>query len=318
VSEPKLHHYVPRFHLERFTSEKGHVWTFDKSSGKVFAARPTGLAAESQFYRLPEFEGTSVDPLFLEKQFAQIESEASNITNCWLRQIEATGGAPAFDESQSPEQLVKALDQAPRVQVPDINREIMSQFIALQFFRTADSRELLKLVSEASGTYKERVSEDESRSLHAHLLCQLADGKGVVHDLAGRLKESVWMFARNHSSTPFETSDTPVLLKTPDNRKWLKGPGIFQKGMYVVYALTPTVVLYCKERTYWKSLARFDNFVSPVTITSEMAQHENSGHAGMSARFVFSCKNDFAAARSFVENPSNFPPLDELLEPNTE
>jgi hypothetical protein len=128
----------------------------------------------------------------------------------------------------------------------------------------------------------------------------------------------VWMFARNQSSTPFHTSDTPVLLKTPDNRQWLKGPGIFRPGMYAVYALTPTVVLYCKERTHWKGLAPFNDCVSPVAITPEMAEHENSGHAGMSARFVFSRANDFEAARSFVENPANFLSYDEICEAGSE
>src|SRR5947209_20048394 len=85
VSEPKLHHYVPRFHLERFTDARGRVWSFDKSTKRVFAAGPGAIAAESQFYKLPEFVGTAVDPLFLEKQFAAMESEARNITACWLR-----------------------------------------------------------------------------------------------------------------------------------------------------------------------------------------------------------------------------------------
>lgn len=40
--------------------------------------------------------------------------------------------------------------------------------------------------------------------------------------------------------------------------------------------------------------------------------HENSGHAGMSARFVFSPKNDFAAAQSFVANAANFLTIEEL------
>src|SRR6266699_75634 len=87
MSEAKLHHYVPRFHLARFADKDGRIWTFDKQAAKVFPANPNSIAAERGFYKLPEFAGTTVDPLFLEKQFAGIEGEACNITACWLRQL---------------------------------------------------------------------------------------------------------------------------------------------------------------------------------------------------------------------------------------
>jgi len=106
------------------------------------------LAAERQFYTLPEFTGTDVDPLFLEKQFAQLEGEACNITRCWLRQLDRLSGADgSFDKEQvnSRANLKSELEAVPKVEIPDVNRQIMSDFIALQFFRTADAREPLKL-----------------------------------------------------------------------------------------------------------------------------------------------------------------------------
>jgi len=315
MNEPKLHHYVPRFHLARFANRVGQVFTFDKVTGKVFATGPMALAAERQFYTLPEFSGTNVDPIFLEKQFAQIEGEASNITSCWLRQFERLSHANTSftkERSDSSSNLKGALEAAPKIAIPDVNRQIMSDFISLQFFRTADAREILKLFAESSGVYKEGVSDDEARSLHAVMLCKLADGEGLVAELAQRVRESIWVFARNSSEVLFHTSDTPVLLKTRDNRKWLKGPGLLENGTYVVYAITPTLVLYCKERSYWNALAPFDRCVSPVAITSDMAKHENSGHAGLSARFVFSSKDNFEEAKGFIGDPTNFLALEEL------
>lgn len=284
-SKPKLHHFVPRFHLARFAGDGGRIWTFDKENNKIFPAGPNNIAAERQFYRLPEFTGTEVDPLFLEKQFAGIEGEACNITSCWLRQLE----------------------KGSKVEIPDVNRQIMSDFLSLQFFRTADAREILKLFAETTGKYPNRVDKDEARSLQAQLLCGLADGSGIVFDLSQRIRESIWIFALNKSSTRFMTSDTPVLMKTGDNRMWLKGPGIFQLGMYVVYAITPTLVLYCKERTHWKKLERFDNTLSPVSFTPDMVDHENSGHAGMSKRFVFSSSDSFDFVKTFLEEMKSTP-----------
>jgi len=284
-SEPKLHHFVPRFHLARFADERGRIWTLDKENDKIFPAGPGNVAAERQFYRLPEFIGTGVDPLFLEKQFAGIEGQACNITSCWLRQLE----------------------RSKKVEIPDVNRQIMSEFLSLQFFRTADAREILKLFAETTGKCPNGVDKNKARSLQAQLLCQLADKKGIAFELSQRIQESIWIFARNTTPTHFMTSDTPVLMKTGDNRIWLKGPGIFQSGMYVVYAITPTLVLYCKERTHWKMLERFDNALSPVSFTPDMVDHENSGHAGMSGRFVFSSSNSFDFVKAFLKEMKSTP-----------
>ncbi|MEO8615073.1 MAG: DUF4238 domain-containing protein [Luteolibacter sp.] len=320
MNDPKLHHYVPRFHLARFANVRGHVYTLDKSKGRVFAAGPMALAAETHFYKLPEFIGSEVDPLFLEKQFSEIEGEACSITACWLRQLErlSADNPPTPDGRDGLSRAFKAGENPlPKLEIPAVNRQIMSDFIALQFFRTADARELLKLFTEASGRYQEGVSDDEARSLQARMLCQIGDGEGIVYEFARRIEKGVWMIAENRSEVPFHTSDTPVLLKTPDNRKWLKGPGIFEPGVYVVYAITPNYVLYCKERTWWQMLAPLDNCLSPVLISEEMAQHENSGHAGLSGRFVFSRADDFDEAKAFISDPENFPSLEVLLTPGS-
>ncbi len=58
--------------------------TFDKVAGKVFAAGPMALAAERQFYTLPEFSGTNVDPPFLEKQFARVQLLFAEAGACFV------------------------------------------------------------------------------------------------------------------------------------------------------------------------------------------------------------------------------------------
>ncbi len=302
MSIPILHHYVPRFHLARFTDNTGKIWTLDKKTGKIFNATPANLAAENNFYSVPEFIGTKIDPCFLEKQFARLESESSKITSCWLKQI------MRLDENELENNLSfrDAFLQAPKIEIPDINREIMSQFIALQFYRTADQREIMKLYMKILGIVKQDISDEEIRSLHAQLLCELSDGHGLVADLEKRIRESIWIFARNKSTTPFLTSDTPVLMRTPDSRQWWKGVQIFDPGMYIVYALNSQIILFCHERSFWKKIEFMNNCLSPILLTSEMVQSENSGHAGLSSRFVFSKVNDFQFVQSFISNESNF------------
>ena len=58
-ASPKQHDFVPRFYFGRFTDPEGHVWTFDKSTDKVFATSPSKLARESGFYEGPYDATTS-------------------------------------------------------------------------------------------------------------------------------------------------------------------------------------------------------------------------------------------------------------------
>jgi hypothetical protein len=151
-------------------------------------------------------------------------------------------------------------------------------------------------VAQEHGTYKTGVDAEEKINLHARMLC---DGD-VVPELAARVFESIWLFARNGTTTPFMTSDNPVCIKTGDNRMWLKGPGILSLGTYVVFPLSPSVVLYCKEPNHWRKLKDVDTCVSPVDFTSDMVDHENSGQAFMATRFVMSPTEDFAFIHSFL------------------
>jgi hypothetical protein len=52
MNAPKLHHYVPQFHLRRFADARGRFWVWDKTSDRMFGTRPGRIAAETQFYRL--------------------------------------------------------------------------------------------------------------------------------------------------------------------------------------------------------------------------------------------------------------------------
>ena len=79
MSDPKLHHYVPQFYLKCFSDQSDRIWVWDNVSNKVYRTSPKGVASQTHFYRIPEFIGTDIDPLFLEKDLADLEGKASNI-----------------------------------------------------------------------------------------------------------------------------------------------------------------------------------------------------------------------------------------------
>lgn len=279
MSEPKLHHYVPRFYLKFFCDQSDRFWVWDKNSGKVFRTAPNKVAAGTHFYRVPQFIGTEVDPLFLEKDLASLEAKASTILQiCTV--------------------LLDTMEPLQYLQMDDEERWVLSSFIAVQFLRTSEQRNILALFALKNGFYKDGFSQEEKLNLHAQMLCS----GGLVEDITQRLFDSIWIYARNRTATPFWTSDNPVAFKTGDNRMWLKGPGIFSSGSYVVFPITPSYVLYCKEPKYWSALSELDSCLSPVDLTDEMVQHENAGQVFMATRHVLSISNEFSWANEFVKS----------------
>lgn len=278
MSSPKLHHYVPRFYLKNFADKKEQFWVWNKDNQNSFKSNAYGVAAENYFYRVPDFIDTETDPLFLEYDLANLETKAASILNRWI----------------------KVLEQIEPMQKMDMNEEerhIISYFIAIQFFRTADQRDILAIFAETRGGYESELSPKEKINLHAQFLCS----SELIMDMTSRIEESIWLFAKNNTETPFWTSDNPVCFKTGDNTMWLKGPGIMSEGTYVVYPLTPKYVLYCKESTFWSKIKMANNALSPVDFSTEMIEHENAGQVFSCKRFVISTTNEFSFAEEFAE-----------------
>ena len=103
-----LHHFVHSFTLKRFAGVDGLLWVYDKDTDRTFSTNPRNLAAERGFYTLPE---SFPDSSLMEKQFSALEQEAALITADWLNHME--------------------LGQS--INIPAVNREIMSLFITTQF-----------------------------------------------------------------------------------------------------------------------------------------------------------------------------------------
>jgi hypothetical protein len=228
MNAPKLHHYVPQFHLRRFADARGRLWAWDKTSDRMFATTPGRIAAETQFYRLTQYEAEGHDPLAMEKQLSVIEGEVAKITDQWLEWL--------------PDMV--PLDVVP---VPRVNRGIIAQFLAIQFLRTLDTREILSaLVTRERGA---PLTPKEEREYHTEFMWNI----DRIELLARRFRRSVWVFARNDTATPFITSDNPMAFRTGDNRQWLR-VDILSRGTYLVYPMSPQVVLFCHPLLAGRSL----------------------------------------------------------------
>lgn len=279
MSDPKLHHYVPQFYLRHFCDDSDRLWIWDKVSRKIYPSSPKNVASGTNFYRVPEFIGTETDPLFLEKDLSALETDAAGI----------------FKEALP---LLKAMEPMQFLEFGDEERWTISSFMAVQFLRTAEQRDILELFALENGSYKDGITAEEKVNLHAYMMC----AGDLVEDLTKWIFQSIWVYARNKTATPFWTSDNPVAFKTSDNRMWLKASGAMSPGNYVVFPLTPEYVLCCYERQHWSSIEKLDSALSPVELTDEMVQHENSGQVFMATRHLISRTSQFSWADEFVES----------------
>ena len=275
MTAAKLHHYVPQFHLRRFCDADGRLWAWDKQSDRVFPTSPGAIAAETQFYRLSQYEDAGHDPLTVERQLADMEGEVALITDQWLGwllEMEPLGKFP----------------------IPRVNRWIVARYLAVQVLRTLDTRQLLSAwVELGSG---QPVDARRARELHTELMWD----ERAVDTLAKRFRRSTWIFARNDGATPFVTSDNPVAFRSPDNRQWLRSLALLPSA-YLVFPMSPRVVLYCHPRLGpLRKLGKFADCLSPVALDQDMVESENSGQVFMASRFLLSNRIDFDAERAFA------------------
>ena len=277
MNSPKLHHYVPRFYLKNFAGDKEQFWVWNKDNKNSFKGNPYGVAAENHFYRVPEFMNSETDPLFLEFDLSNLEAKAAGILKQWIEKLEN-------------------LEPMQKLEMDDEERHIISYFIIIQVFRTADQRDILAIFAETKGGYEFELSPEERINLHAYFLVT----SDLIMEMTSRVEKTIWLFAKNETETPFWTSDNPVCFKTGDNRMWLKGPGIMSEGTYVVFPLTPKYILYCKEPTFWSKINAANNALSPVEFSTKMVEHENAGQVFFCKRFVISSTNEFSFADGFV------------------
>lgn len=272
-AQPKLHHYVPQFYLERFADDGGRFWVFDKRNEQTFQTKPKAIAAETNFYKSSLLENTS-HALFIENALSSIEAAAAAITEKWLVRL------PRMRPKE-------------RLRISEAHRIDFSLFIAVQWLRTVGTRDILTHLLNENGQY----GKGEMATVHQSFL--------ILEDLmlkkfAEKIHNAIWMFGRNATGVPFVTSDNPVTVHSP-NHMWLRWGVPETPGVCITLPLSDSMIFFAYERSYWsKFMSEADSTVSPIAFTYELVNHENNGQVCNAARFVISPKNDFDFARGLL------------------
>jgi hypothetical protein len=275
--EPRLHHYVPRFYLNYFLDPKQKLWVYDKKKDRVFTAVPNRIAAETQFYRLPSPVLGRANPVSIERALSNLESRTSAI----IARVVAE---------------VSNLAPAQKVTVSDKDRLTLSEYLATQYFRTLELRELMLFLLKNEGLVDDQLSVEKQKAIQFVVLSE----SGLLEEFEESIYNAIWIFAKNASQIPLITSDHPVCIKSSNSRIWLKGVEALRDGHYLVFPITPELVMYCKEPNFWSKVKDYDLCLSPIELEDEMVHHENSGQAFMASRFLVSRSKDFQEIRNFI------------------
>lgn len=253
---PKLHHHVPQFYLERFTSA-GQI-AVRRRDGGSFSTGPPVVAAEAGFYDIPDgLGGVSKE---IEKGLADIEGMTASV----FRGIDATGQPPG---ERDPDSATLAL------------------LIGLQIARTTKHRELVlfpqRVLEWASGRkvtptlveeYLEtqylgfkpgagevdgaftlvRVAEDEPSTLTQEFAVRMM--LTSAFDISKRLLGLHWSIETD-PRREFITSDTPVVLwRKPSRQDDYTGFGI-ENATEARFPLDPGKQLVLSRRPRRPSLS---------------------------------------------------------------
>ena len=261
-----LQHFVPQFYLKRFVGADGLLWVYDKDHGRVFSANPRNLAAERGFYDLPEgFPDSSL----MEQQLSALEHEAALITEDWLSHL-VPGNY---------------------VEIPDVNREIMSLYITIQLLRTSEAREIL--AQSVSSTQTTPLEEEVRKGFHLGMLWD----EETVKKISDWAYDCTWAFRINVLAESLYTSDDPVKVRnTTQHLHWAQTS---VAGAYLLMPLTPRVMMYCFGSQDWSKLKQFDRHILDKPLEAELVKSANVHQVGHARRFVFSDQDGFALAREF-------------------
>lgn len=255
MSDPRLHHYIPRFYLERFadpqstqSEKKAILWVYERGR-EIRKSTPEKEARQRDFYAFKDAGERQQD---IENALATIESMVAPV-------LEKVADSDYFPEEE--------------------DRGVVATFIALMFTRVPSHREFTnrEFGRFMTGWLQEDARNEEKFDTEYAKFQQemgppdltaeemrrfILDGdyeieqKSAAFDLNLMMKASAdiapviygygWQIWHAERGELFLTSDNPVVTSLP-GPGWMKfGLGFGIRGVEVVFPLGSTVCLFMK------------------------------------------------------------------------
>ncbi len=295
-------HYIPQFILRNFVDVKGKISVFDKSTDKRFKCTPYNSACENHFYDF----SLNIENEEHSTTFEQAFSAVENLV------------APIFAR------IVKNNE----LKINTVEKQRVSEFLWLQFARTkcmrGHVREILHEfqaktnMNDALNPYSkmdpDNLDENDIKIIHSGFIL----GSQSFADLFYNLR---WGLVSTVENRPFFLSDHPVFMM--NRLKNIDYVGFGKLGTEFCFPIAPTLMLKMMEVNtvnYFKFELRKINktkkFYEEVEIInflqclndkkaflcSDMeCNFINKAQVVNSEKFLYSCKNDFSLAETFLK-----------------
>lgn len=252
MSDPKRHHYVPKFYLKHFCRD-GLLWVYDRDDGTYKHLPPKSVAAEKNLYAFTDKDGER--DVSVEKDLSHIEGAAASV----IRKLESRQRV-SFKEKCDLALFVGLM----RYRVPDFEKEheemhdTVLKDLHKRLSPTVETvkSHMVKQGQEPSDEAAQDIFEmirNETYDVVTKKPYYLTQMLELGLNTAQQLANMTWVLARAPKKAAFITSDSPFLLVPPrgyDPGSSPYGVGIVTPGAQKCIPLTQKMYLCIQDEGY--------------------------------------------------------------------
>lgn len=218
MTEPKQHHYLPRFYLEGFTGPGKRIWVANLARNSLRAQLPRKVARRNRYYSLERADGSRSN--VIEDQLGKIEDKASNAIRGLSMQMMPSGtiesdlvyfvatlmlrtpGAAELNNQHLRETLTALAEGTFTLDQPTRARMIAAGATEAEL-EIPSAAEVRRSI--AGGELETQFDRNKALGTFAHAFPRVA----------ARLYEMDWLYLFNRSDVPFTTTDYPFAVLNP-------------------------------------------------------------------------------------------------------
>lgn len=291
MSNPRKHHYVPKFYLSGFAAEPGcsRLFVLDKEARRSYPSRINDAACERDFYIVEvEDEG---DPFVVEKFFSTIEASGAEA----LRSIAEHRDMP---EDQLYEKLIAFLAvmtiRGPGV-IDMIEKPLTQIFKSMLWYATDSKEAYERFMAEGGPKERSQVEEmtyDQARDFLRSNKYTVSMGQNFKLSMLFTMLEPVgqllaarrWSVVVAEDGAPdFICSDRPSTLCWTRSTPGPYSPALGMQNTTAMFPLSRRTAL----------LGCFEEIKLPAYINAKAVGVLNMYTAMYAKRFVYSGSDDF-------------------------
>ena len=304
----KKEHFVPRCYLERWKSDKGQVWVYDKKLKKSRLNNVYDVACERYFYDI-DYKELSAQKIKLLKELGiEVSQDEQFLEHFFSRYVEGV-----FSDLLS---KILDVDITPWYEkecffLSERDKLDLSIFASFQYIRTVETRRMLKDMSNCLEQVlremkvsdevidKYTMKDGDERNIHGNMILDIDH----IRDMALCFYNLTWILGINRTSVDFYTSDNPIGTIPHVKNDFISMSGIRSEGVEVFFPLSPKHILIMYDGSYHKWVAPYDRrYVSIDEI--DWVQKYNRRSVYNCNRCVFSKDGDLSVVDKISkENP---------------